>query len=428
MTLKFETLQLHGGHNIDSTKSRAVPIYQTTSYIFDNTEYAKNLFELKQEGNIYSRIGNPTTEVLEKRLALLEGGVGALVVSSGSTAIFYSIMNIVNSGDEIIASNNLYGGTFNLLKNTLNDYNIKTNFFNAKDPESLEKYINSKTKLIYIESVGNPSGEIIDIEKISFLSKKYNLPLIVDNTFAPKLIKPFLHGADIIVYSATKFLGGHGNSIGGVIIDSGNFNWKNRKFKNFNLPDKSYQGLIYSDLPAPFVTRARVKLLRDTGGCISPFNSFLILQGIETLSLRLERHVYNAEKVAKYLFENSEVKFVTHPKFSKDQKELLKKYMNEGATSIFTFGLKGGKLRARKFIDSLKLFSHLANVADAKSLIIHPASTTHSQLTDKELLKCTITPDTIRISVGLEHIEDLIFDLEQAILESKNYKEGDLDD
>lgn len=419
MSLKFETLQLHGGHEIDGSKSRAVPIYQTTSYVFDNTEHARKLFALEESGNIYTRIMNPTTDVLEKRVALLEGGVGALALSSGSTAVFYAVTNVARSGDEIIASNNLYGGTYNLFSNTIEDFGIKVSFFDSDTPEQIDSLVNEKTKAIYIESLGNPSGKVVDIERIANIAKKHKLPLIVDNTFAPRLVKPLEYGADIVVYSATKFLGGHGVAIGGVIVDGGKFDWKNEKFPSYNTPDKGYHGLVYSDLPAPFIIKARVKLLRDTGGCISPFNSFLILQGIETLSLRLERHVSNAKKIAEFLNENEDVRWVSHPEFLASQKELVEKYLKLGAGSIFTFGLVGGRERAKKFIDSVKIFSHLANVADAKSLIIHPASTTHGQLSDEELEECGISPDTIRISVGLEHVDDLIEDLKQAIENSK---------
>lgn len=419
MSYKFETIQLHGGQHPDSeTGSRAVPIYQTSSYVFKNSDHAANLFSLKEDGNIYTRLGNPTTQVLEERISLLEGGVGALGVASGAAAIAYTFLTIAKCGDEIISANNIYGGTYNFLTNTIIDYGINTKFFNPKDLNQLEQLINSKTKIIFIESLGNPSGDVIDIEKICSIAHKHSVPVIVDNTFAtPYLIKPFEYGADIVVYSATKFLGGHGTSIAGLIVDSGNFNWKNPKFETFNTSDNGYHGLKYSDLnEKAFITKARVKTLRDTGAALSPFNSFLILQGIETLSLRMERHVANAEKIAEFLFKNNEIEWISYPKFQENlDRELVEKYLKKGATSIFTFGLKGGRERGKKFIDSLKLFSHLANVADAKSLIIHPASTTHGQLSDSELESCGIKPETIRISIGLEHVDDLIEDLKNAI-------------
>ncbi len=431
MTYRFETLQLHGGQEPDTaTGARAVPIYQTSSYVFKDTNHAARLFNLEEPGNIYTRLGNPTTEVLEKRMALLEGGVGALAVASGSAAVTYSILNIARAGDEIIASNNLYGGTYNLLANTLRDFGITTRFFDPENPQEIEKLITERTRGVYIESLGNPSGQVIDIEAISALAHSHELPLIVDNTFAtPYLIKPLEHGADIVVYSATKFLGGHGTTIAGIIVDGGRFDWRRDKFQNFNIPDEGYHGLRYSNLgESAYILRARVKLLRDTGAALSPFNSFLILQGLETLSLRLERHVENARRIASYLDNHPEVEWITHPEFSGEgQKGLVEKYLKNGPTSIFTFGLKGGRERAGRFIDSLELFSHLANVADAKSLIIHPATTTHGQLSNEELLQCGIKPETIRISVGIESAEDLIEDLERAIsrsleTENKNLK------
>lgn len=419
MSYKFETIQLHGGQYPDSeTGSRAVPIYQTSSYVFKSSDHAANLFSLKENGNIYTRLGNPTTQVLEERISLLEGGIGALGVASGAAAVAYTFLTIAKCGDEILSANNIYGGTYNFLTNTIIDYGIHTKFFNPKDLNQLENLITSKTKIIFIESLGNPSGDVVDIEKICSIAHKHNIPVVVDNTFAtPYLIKPFEFGADIVVYSATKFLGGHGTSIAGLIVDSGNFNWKDSKFETFNTPDNGYHGLKYSDLnEKAFITKARVKTLRDTGAALSPFNSFLILQGIETLSLRMERHVANAEKIAEFLFKNNEVEWISYPKFQENiETELVEKYLKKGATSIFTFGLKGGRKRGKKFIDSLQLFSHLANVADAKSLIIHPASTTHGQLNDSELESCGIKPETIRISIGLENIYDLIEDLKNAI-------------
>jgi len=427
MTYRFETLQLHGGQEPDGTTgARAVPIYQTSSYVFKDTDHAARLFNLEEAGNIYTRLGNPTTQVLEDRMSLLEGGVGALAVASGSAAVTYAILNLAKAGDEIVASNNLYGGTYNLLANTLKDFGITTKFFDPNNPEEINELINERTRGVYIESLGNPSGQVIDIEKIADISHDNKLPLIVDNTFAtPYLIKSLEYGADIVVYSATKFLGGHGTTIAGVIVDGGKFDWTNEKFTTFNTPDPGYHGLKYSDLgESAFILRARVKLLRDTGAALSPFNSFLILQGLETLSLRLERHVENARRIAGYLHNHPEVEWITHPEFSGDEQgKLVKKYLKNGPTSIFTFGLKGRRERAGRFIDSLKLFSHLANVADAKSLIIHPATTTHGQLSTKELLQCGIKPETIRISVGIENAEDLIEDLQSAIsksLEARN--------
>lgn len=417
--LGFETLQLHAGQEADpTTGSRAVPIYQTTSYVFRDTDHAANLFALKEAGNIYTRLMNPTTDVLEKRIAALDGGVAALGVASGSSAITYAILNIAEAGDEIISASTLYGGTFNLFKITLPKYGIKTNFVNPDNIEEFEKAINEKTKAIYIEALGNPSINIVDIEKLSEIAHKHGIPVIVDNTFAtPYLFKPLEHGADIVVYSATKFLGGHGTTIAGLIVDGGKFDWAGSgRFKGFTTPDPSYNGIKYADLGAPaFVLKVRVQLLRDTGACLSPFNSFLILQGIETLSLRVERHVENARKLIKYLEENENVTWVNHPE-AKGSKyaELAKKYFPKGSGSIFTFGIKGGREAGKKFIDSLEVFSHLANVADAKSLIIHPASTTHAQLSEEDLAKAGVSQELIRVSVGLESIDDLIADFEQA--------------
>lgn len=418
--MKFETLQLHAGQSPDkATNSRAVPIYQTSSYVFDSTEHARKLFSLEEEGNIYTRIGNPTTDVLEKRVALLEGGVGALAVSSGSTAITYAILTIAKCGDEVISATSIYGGTYNLFANTLPDYGIKTVFFDATKPETLETLITEKTKVLFLETIGNPNADLIDLEALAAIAHKHGIPIVIDNTFATSfLFRPIDHGADIVVYSATKYLGGHGTTIAGVIVDSGKFNWKdNPRFENFNTPESGYHGLKYADLGAPaFILKARTKLLRDTGGCLSPFNAFLILQGIETLSLRMERHVENARKVAKFLTSHEAVSWVSFPELESHKSfSLAKKYFPKGVGSIFTFGLKGGKEAGGKFIESLKIFSHLANVADAKSLIIHPASTTHSQLSEEQLKNCGVFPETIRISVGLENIDDLIEDLDTAL-------------
>lgn len=418
--LSFETIQLHGGYEPDSnTKSRAVPIYQTTSYVFDTPEEAADLFALKKPGNIYTRITNPTTDAFEKRIALLEGGIGAVATSSGMAAITYSILNIASSGDEIVAASTLYGGTYQLFANTLNEFGIKTNFVNPDDPESFQKAINDKTKAIYIETIGNPGINICDIEKISEIAHRNDIPLIVDNTFAtPFLCRPFEHGADIVVYSATKYIGGNGTSIGGVVIDSGNFNWDNGKFKKLTEPDKSYNGLSYTETlkEAAYIARLRVVLLRDLGACISPFNSFLLSLGLETLSLRMERHVENAIKIAKYLENHPNVKWVNYPGLE-DSKyhELSKKYLPKGTGAIFTFGVQGGYENGKKLINSLQLFSHLANVGDAKSLVIHPASTTHAQLNEEEQRQSAVTPELIRVSIGIENINDLISDLSNAL-------------
>ena len=418
--LKFETLQVHAGQEADpTTGSRAVPIYQTTSYVFRDSEHAANLFALKENGNIYTRMMNPTTDVLEKRVAALDGGVGALAVASGTAAVTYAIMNIAEAGDEIVSASTLYGGTYSLFQNTLPKYGIKTKFVNPDDVNNFEKAITEKTKALYIETIGNPGINLVDIEAVAKIAHDNKIPLIVDNTFATAyLCNPLEFGADIVVYSATKFLGGHGTSIGGIIVDGGKFDWKGSgKFPGFTTPDPGYHGLVYADLGAPaFILKARVQLLRDTGACISPFNSFLLLQGIETLSLRLERHVYNARKIADYLEKNDKVSWVNYPELEGSKyKALSEKYFPKGPGAIFTFGIKGGVDAGRKFIDSLELFSHLANVADAKSLIIHPASTTHAQLDEEQQRNAGVAPDMIRISVGIENADDLIVDLEQAL-------------
>lgn len=416
---KFETLQLHAGQEEaeGTTKARAVPIYQTTSYVFDSVEHAANLFSLKEEGNIYSRIMNPTTDVLEKRISSLDGGVGAVAVASGSAAITYAVLTVAVAGDEIISSKNIYGGTYNLFANTLKDFGITTKFFNPDKLEEIETLITEKTKAVFIETIGNPNADIIDIEKAAEIVHKNGLPLIIDNTFSPYLCRPFEHGADIIVYSATKFLGGHGTTIAGLVVDSGKFNWKDSKFKNFNDPDPGYHSLKYSDLgEAAFIIKLRVKLLRDTGAALSPFNSFLILQGIETLSIRIDRHVENALKTAEFLEKHPKVRKVNYPGLpGSPYKKLQEKYLPKGGGSVFTFELEGGLEAGKRLINSVKLFSHLANVADAKSLIIHPASTTHSQMNEKELENCGITSGIVRISIGLEHIDDILEDLSQAL-------------
>ncbi len=419
--LKFDTLQVHAGQEPDpATGSRAVPIYQTTSYVFNSVEHGANLFALKEAGNIYTRIMNPTTDVFEQRVAALEGGVGALGVASGSAAITYSILNIARVGDEIVAASTLYGGTYNLFSATLPNLGIKTNFVNPDDPENFRKAINENTKALYIETIGNPGINLVDIEAVAEIAHENGIPLIVDNTFGtPYLIKPIEFGADIVVHSATKFIGGHGTSIGGIIIDSGKFDWAGSgRFPGLTEPDSSYHGIRYAqDVgAAAYITKARVQLLRDTGAAISPFNSFLLLQGLETLSLRVERHVSNTKKITEFLSNHPKVSWVNYPSL-KDSKynDLAQKYLPKGAGSIFTFGIKGGVEEGKKFIESLEIFSHLANVADAKSLVIHPASTTHAQLDEEQQKTAGVTPDMIRLSVGIEDADDLIYDLEQAL-------------
>lgn len=419
--LKFDTLQVHGGQTIDpTTKSRAVPIYQTTSYGFDSVEHGANLFSLEEAGNIYTRIMNPTNDVLEQRMALLEGGVGALAVASGMAATTYAIMNIVGNGDEIISASTLYGGTYNLFAFTLPKYGINTIFVNPDDPLNFKEVITAKTKAIYIETIGNPGINLVDIEAVADIAHEHDIPLIVDNTFGtPYLIRPFEFGADIVVHSATKFIGGHGTSMGGIIVDSGRFDWaKSGKFPGLTEPDESYHGIRYTETfgSAAFIAKSRVQLLRDTGACISPFNSFLLLQGLETLSLRVERHVENTKKICSFLSSHPNVSWVNYPSLEDSKYHVLaKKYLPKGAGSIFTFGIKGGAEAGKKFIESLNIFSHLANVADAKSLVIHPASTTHAQLPEAAQYRAGVTPDMIRLSIGIENVEDLIEDIEQAL-------------
>jgi len=417
----FDTLQVHAGQKPDpETGSRAVPIYQTTSYVFNDVEHAANLFALKESGNIYTRMMNPTTDVFEQRIAALEGGVGALAVSSGSAAVTYSILNIAGAGDEIVSASTLYGGTHNLFAITLARLGIKTVFVDPDDSENFRKAINEKTKALYIETIGNPRINIIDIEAVAKIAHENKIPLIIDNTFgSPYLIKPIEFGADIVVHSATKFIGGHGTSIGGVIIDSGNFDWAGSgKFPILTEPDPSYNGMKYSESfgPLAYITKARLQLLRDTGAAISPFNSFLFLQGLETLSLRVERHVSNTKKIAEFLNDHSLVSWVNYPSLNGNKYyELAQKYLPKGAGSIFTFGIKGGVEAGKRFIESLEIFSLLANVADAKSLVIHPASTTHAQLSELEQKNAGVTPDMIRLSIGIEDVDDLIYDLDQAL-------------
>lgn len=419
--LGFDTLQVHAGQKPDpTTGSRAVPIYQTTSYVFKNSEHGANLFALKEAGNIYTRIMNPTNDVFEQRIAALEGGVAALAVASGSAAVTYSILNIAGAGDEIVSAGTLYGGTYNLFSVTLPKLGIKTIFVDPDEPENFRKAINSNTKALYIETIGNPGTNLIDIEAVAKIAHENGIPLIIDNTFGtPYLIKPIEFGADIVIHSATKFIGGHGTSIGGVIVDSGKFDWiGSGKFPGLTEPDSSYHGIRYAqDVgPAAFVLKVRVQLLRDTGAAISPFNSFLLIQGLETLSLRVEKHVSNTRKVVDFLIKHPQVTWVNYPELPDNKYNVLsKKYFPKGAGSIFTFGIKGGLDAAVKFIDSLEIFSLLANVADAKSLVIHPASTTHSQLSPEEQKEAGVTPDQIRLSIGIEDADDLIYDLEKAL-------------
>ena len=419
--LKFDTLQVHAGQKADpTTGSRAVPIYQTTSYVFRNSEHAAKLFALKEPGNIYTRIMNPTNDVFEQRIAALEGGVAALAVASGSAAITYAILNIAGVGDEIVSASTLYGGTYNLFSVTLPKLGIKTVFVDPDDPENFRKVITSKTKAVYIETIGNPGTNLIDIEAVAKIAHENAILLIIDNTFGtPYLIKPIEFGADIVVHSATKFIGGHGTSIGGVIVDSGKFDWiGSGKFPGLTEPDLSYHGISYAkDVgAAAYVLKARVQLLRDTGAAVSPFNSFLFLQGLETLSLRVERHVSNTQKIVEFLLNHPQVLWVNYPSIKGNKYyELAQKYLPKGAGSIFTFGIKGGASSATKFIDSLEIFSLLANVADVKSLVIHPASTTHSQLSEEEQKAAGVTPEQIRLSIGIEDVEDLIYDINQAL-------------
>jgi O-acetylhomoserine (thiol)-lyase len=419
--LKFDTLQVHAGQTVDpATGSRAVPIYQTTSYVFRNAEHAAQLFNLEESGNIYTRMMNPTTDVFEKRMAALEGGVGALALASGSAAITYAILNLLGTGDEIVSASTLYGGTYNLFSTTLPKLGIKTIFVDPDDPENFHQAINAKTKALYIESLGNPGINITDIEKVAQIAHENGLPLIVDNTFGtPYLIRPIEFGADIVIHSATKFIGGHGTTMGGVVIDSGNFDWiKSGRFPGMTEPDTSYHGLKYAvDLGSmAYITKMRVQLLRDMGASISPFNSFLLLQGLETLSLRVERHVSNAMKIAKYLNEHPLVNWVNYPSLpSSKYYSLAQKYVPKGSGSIFTFGIKGGIEAGKRFINNVKIFSLLANVADAKSLVIHPGSTTHGQLSEQEQISAGLSPDMIRLSIGIEDVDDLIWDLDQAL-------------
>jgi len=421
--MRFDTIAIHGGIKIDrDTLSRAVPLYRTTSYLFKSSEHAVKLFNLEEEGYIYTRIGNPTQEVLEKRVAMLEGGKGALALASGTSAIFYTAINICESGDEIISSDKLYGGTFTMFNDILPQFGIKVRFVNPNNPNEIKTQINKKTKMIYTETIGNPSLDVSDLELLSEIAKEYNIPFVVDSTFTtPYLIRPIEYGANIVVHSLTKWLGGHGTAIGGIVIDAGNFNWQDSKFRLYTEPDESYHGIRFAyDLgennDIAFIMRMRLVPLRNLGACISPDNAWIILQGIETLHLRMERHCENAYKVAKFLEEHPKIEWVRYPGLaSHPTHKIAKKYLKKGFGGVVVFGIKGGEEAGRKFIENLKLISHLANVGDAKSLAIHPASTTHSQLSEEAQLKAGITPNLIRLSVGIEHIDDILEDIKQAL-------------
>lgn len=423
--LKIETLALHGGQEPDaSTGARAVPIYQTTSYQFKSTEHAADLFGLKEFGNIYTRLMNPTTDVLEKRIALLDAGVGALAVASGQSAITLALLNIAQAGDEIVSADNLYGGTYNLFHYTFERLGIKVKFVKSNALDAFQKAISPRTKAVYAESIGNPKLDIADLDGLSKLAHKNGIPFVLDNTVSPYLLRPFDFGVDIAVYSATKFIGGHGTSLGGLIVDSGKFDWKNGKFPLIAGPDPSYHGIDFVEALKPmgniaYIIKARVALLRDLGPAMSPFNAFLFLQGLETLHLRMPRHSENALAVAGYLQNNPKVSWVNYPGLdSSPEKDRAKKYLKQGAGAIIGFGIKGGLEAGKKFIDALELVSHLANIGDAKSLAIHPATTTHQQLSAQEQLACGVTEDFIRLSIGLEHKDDIIADIEQALKKS----------
>lgn len=416
----FDTLALHAGQEPDpATGAAAVPIYQTSSFVFKDTQHAADLFEHRQEGHIYSRISNPTQEVLEKRIAALEGGAGALALASGQAAVAVAVLTIAGAGDEIVASTNLYGGTFNLFATTLKNFGINTVFVDPKDIDAVAKAITPKTKAVYGETLGNPKIDVLDIEALAAVTHDSGIPLIVDNTFAsPYLCRPFEFGADIVVHSATKYIGGHGTTIGGLIVDSGQFCWSPEKYPCLAAPDAGNHGIIYTEIfgREAYIARARAAFLRDLGPCISPFNAFLLLQGIETLSLRMERHCSNTQKVAEYLSEHPKVAWVNYPGLATDPyHDLARKYLPKGAGAIFTFGVRGGFEAGRVFIENLKLASHLANVGDAKTLVIHPASTTHQQLSEAERRACGVSDDMIRVSVGLEDVRDIIDDFEEAL-------------
>ena len=415
---KFETLQLHAGHTVDATGSRAVPIYQTTSYVFKDAEQAAGRFALTDAGPIYTRLGNPTQDVLESRVAQLEGGAGALAVASGSAAIAYAIQNVAFAGDNIVAASTLYGGTYNLFSATLPRFGITTKFVNPDNLEEFKAAIDDNTKAVYVESVGNPGANLVDLEAIAEIAHAHGIIVIVDNTFGtPYLFRPFEYGADVVVHSATKYLGGHGTTIAGVIVESGKFDYKaSGRYPGFVEGDVHYNGLVYGDLPIPFTVKIRAQLLRDTGAAITPLAAWLIIQGIETLSLRVERHVENTRKVVEFLVNHPKIAYVNYPELpNSPYKALADKYFPNGVGAVFTFGVKGGKEEGIKFVDALQIFSNLANVADAKSLVIHPASTTHAQLNAEEQLKAGVKPEQLRVSIGIEHIDDIIADLAQAL-------------
>jgi len=414
------TLEVHAGQEEADpvTRSRAVPIYQTSSYVFDDVKYAADLFALKRPGNIYTRLNNPTNEVFEKRVAAIEGGVGALSQASGMAAITLAILNIAKCGDEIVSGDNLYGGTYNLFKTTLKKFGITVNFVDSQDTQAFEDAITDKTKAVYCESIGNPKLDVPDFEKLAEIAHKNQIPLIVDNTSAIGMVKPIEHGADIVVHSATKIIGGHGTSLGGTIVDSGNFDWTNGRFPEFTEPDESYHGLKYVESfgKAAYITKARVQMMRDLGTCISPFNSFLLLQGLETMSLRVKQHCENALEVAKFLENHELVSWVNYPGLENNPNHTLaKKYLNGKYGCVLGFGIKGGIEEGKKFIENVELLSHLANICDAKTLVVHPASTTHSNLTPEEQVSTGVTPDFIRMSVGIENVEDIIADIDQAL-------------
>lgn len=424
---RFETLQVHAGQESPdpATDARAVPIYATTSYVFRDSDEAAGRFGLTRGGNIYTRLMNPTSDVFEKRIAALEGGAAALATASGSAAITYAVQNIAVACDHIVSSVNLYGGTYNLFANTLREQGLSADFVDPADPENFERAIRPNTKLLYAETLGNPNSDVIDIEAIAAVAHRHGIPLIVDNTFAtPYLLRPIEHGADIVVHSATKFIGGHGTVMGGVVVDSGKFDWQaSGKFPGLSQPNPSYHGVVFTEACGnlAYIMKLRTTLMRDQGAAISPFNSFLLLQGLETLSLRVERHVENALRVVEYLKNHPQVERVNHPSLATGrQKELYDRYFKNGAGSVFTFEIRGGAAAAKKFTESLSLFSLLANVADVKSLVIHPASTTHSQMSEEELLACGIRPNTVRLSIGTEHIDDILADLESGFSAVRN--------
>ena len=415
---KFETLQLHAGHTVDATGSRAVPIYQTTSYVFKDAEQAAGRFALTDAGPIYTRLGNPTQDVLEGRVAALEGGAGAIAVASGSAAIAYAIQNVASAGDNIVAASTLYGGTYNLFSATLPRFGITTKFVNPDNLDEFKAAIDDNTKAVYLESVGNPGANLVDLEAIAEIAHSHGIIVIVDNTFGtPYLFRPFEHGADVVVHSATKYLGGHGTTIAGVIVESGKFDYKaSGRYPGFVEGDVHYNGLVYGDLPIPFTVKVRAQLLRDTGAAITPLAAWLIIQGIETLSLRVERHVENTRKVVDFLVNHPKIAYVNYPELpNSPYKALADKYFPNGVGAVFTFGVKGGKEEGIKFVDALEIFSNLANVADAKSLVIHPASTTHAQLSPEEQLTAGVKPEQLRVSIGIENVEDIIADLAQAL-------------